>query len=103
MIKLLKQEIGKSCPKCGIGKLTFRSGIYGDFLGCICYPACKYNVSETTLEKHKKLKKERNECEEKLRKKGLKLLGRPKQIRKMNVFQKKKKIPYKQKKKKLNF
>jgi len=38
----LKQEEGKTCPKCGKGKLILRKSIYGQFLGCSDYPDCKY-------------------------------------------------------------
>jgi len=37
----LKNE-GKTCPKCGKGKLVLRKGVYGQFLACDQYPKCKY-------------------------------------------------------------
>ena len=32
----------KECPKCKNGKLTKRSGRFGDFYGCSNYPKCKH-------------------------------------------------------------
>ena len=32
------------CPKCG-GEMKLKKGKYGEFLGCIKYPACKYSQS----------------------------------------------------------
>ena len=37
----LKDE-GKTCPKCGKGKITLKTGIYGQFLACDQYPKCKF-------------------------------------------------------------
>ena len=33
------------CPKCG-GKLIKRIGKYGEFLGCVNYPKCKYTYKK---------------------------------------------------------
>lgn len=34
-------NLNKRCPKCG-SELIMKNGKYGDFLGCINYPKCKY-------------------------------------------------------------
>ena len=41
--RIRKEKIGDSnkCPKCG-GELVKRNGKYGNFIGCINYPRCKY-------------------------------------------------------------
>ena len=37
----LKNRIDNACPCCG-GKLIYREGKYGEFLGCSKYPKCKF-------------------------------------------------------------
>lgn len=37
----LKNGIDNACPCCG-GKLIYREGKYGEFLGCSKYPKCKF-------------------------------------------------------------
>lgn len=39
-----KTETEQLCPKCG-SKLVKRKGVYGEFLACKGYPACRYTIS----------------------------------------------------------
>lgn len=40
--RITSKNEGKKCPKCGKGKLVMRKSIYGGFLACDKYPACRY-------------------------------------------------------------
>jgi len=42
---------GEVCDKCGKGKMVYRQGVYGSFLGCSNYPTCK-NIKQ--IEKKQK-------------------------------------------------
>jgi len=46
----ISKPIGERCPECG-GELVIRKGRYGEFIGCINYPKCKYT---RPLEKEEK-------------------------------------------------
>lgn len=43
------------CPKCG-SKLVKRKGKYGEFLGYLIFPNCKYTQSVKNIDKLKKLR-----------------------------------------------
>lgn len=44
-----------ACPECGLGFMALRKGVYGEFLGCSCYPKCRHtsNIAEQMLERSK--------------------------------------------------
>ena len=40
-IRKNNKEVQRICPKCG-GKIVYKRGKYGKFLGCTNYPNCRY-------------------------------------------------------------
>ena len=41
-IKAENEQVGKTCPECGVGKLVVKKGRFGFFIGCDKYPECKH-------------------------------------------------------------
>jgi DNA topoisomerase-1 len=39
--KIKTEDEGKTCPKCGKGKLVIRKSVYGQFLACNNFPKCR--------------------------------------------------------------
>jgi DNA topoisomerase-1 len=40
--KKAHEREGQPCPKCKVGKLILRKGIYGEFIACDKFPKCRY-------------------------------------------------------------
>ena len=40
--ELASGDIEKKCQKCNVGKMVVRKSLYGAFLGCSTYPACRF-------------------------------------------------------------
>lgn len=47
-IERLLAELGQRCLQCG-GPIRCRSGTYGSFLACSCYPSCLYTIPTAPL------------------------------------------------------
>ncbi len=41
-IKSENEQVGQTCPDCGLGKLVIKKGRFGFFIGCDQYPKCKH-------------------------------------------------------------
>ena len=46
-------KIGDICPQCKSGRLTEKTGRYGDFIACSKFPDCKYILKETKKQAEK--------------------------------------------------
>ncbi|MGO0122464.1 topoisomerase DNA-binding C4 zinc finger domain-containing protein [Desulfothermobacter acidiphilus] len=44
LVEELIAELGLQCPRCGEGKLCYRTSSRGPFLGCDRYPECRYTL-----------------------------------------------------------
>ena len=49
---LEKENTENVCPRCG-SKLVKRNGKYGEFLGCLNFPNCKYTRNIKNIDKEK--------------------------------------------------